>query len=67
MVHGNHGPSGREFSRQTVSDLTKRLDVQIRAWLSMAWAERPLKGNYPFVMADAIRIKVHRQEAVQST
>ncbi|MCS3626855.1 transposase-like protein [Salinibacter ruber] len=53
---------GREFSRQTVSDLTKRLDEQVRAW-----AERPLKGDYPFVMADAMRIKVRRQGAVRST
>jgi transposase-like protein len=53
---------GREFSRQTVSDLTKRLDEQVRAW-----AERPLKSDYPFVMADAMRIKVRRQGAVRST
>jgi len=53
---------GREFSRQTVSDLTARLDEQVQAW-----AERPLKAEYPFLLADAMQVKVRRQGAVRST
>ena len=53
---------GREFSRQTVSDLTERLDEQVRAW-----ANRPLKEEYPFLLADAMQLKVRRQGAVRST
>jgi len=52
---------GREFSRQTVSNLTQRLDGQVQAW-----AERPL-GKYPFLLADAMQLKVRRQGAVRST
>jgi transposase-like protein len=53
---------GREFSRQTVSDLTEKLDEQVEAW-----AERPLEEEYPFLLADAMRINVRRQGAVRST
>ena len=52
---------GREFSRQTVSNLTERLDDQVEAW-----AERSL-GEYPFLLADAMQLKVRRQGAVRST
>jgi len=52
---------GREFSRQTVSNLTERLDEQVEAW-----AERSL-GRYPFILADAMQLKVRRQGAVRST
>jgi transposase-like protein len=52
---------GREFSRQTVSNLTEKLDQQVEAW-----AERPL-GAYPFLLADAMQLKVRRQGAVRST
>ena len=52
---------GREFSRQTVSNLTEKLDEQVQAW-----AERPL-GKYPFLLADAMQLKVRRQGAVRST
>ena len=52
---------GREFSRQTVNNLTQRLDEQVQAW-----AERPL-GKYPFLLADAMQLKVRRQGAVRST
>jgi transposase-like protein len=52
---------GREFSRQTVSNLTEKLDQQVEAW-----AERPL-GTYPFLLADAMQLKVRRQGAVRST
>ncbi len=53
---------GREFSRQTVSNLTEKLDGQVQAW-----AERPLEEEYPFVLADAMRLDVRRQGAVRST
>jgi transposase-like protein len=52
---------GREFSRQTVSNLTEKLDKQVQAW-----TERPL-GKYPFLLADAMQLKVRRQGAVRST
>jgi transposase-like protein len=53
---------GYDFTKSTVSRLTKQLDEQVRAW-----AERPLEGDYPFVIADAMHIKVRRQGAVRST
>lgn len=52
---------GREFSRQTVSNLTERLDEQVEAW-----AERPLRAEYPFLLADAMQLKIRRQGAVRS-
>lgn len=52
---------GREFSRQTVSNLTERLDEQVQAW-----ADRSLE-RYPFLVADAMQLKVRRQGAVRST
>ena len=53
---------GREFSRQTVSDLTEQLDGQVEAC-----AERLLDEEYPFLLADAMQLKVRRQGAVRST
>jgi transposase-like protein len=54
---------GREFSRSTVSELTKGLDGQVEAW-----NERSLEGTtYPFLMADAMHFKVRRQGAVRAT
>jgi transposase-like protein len=54
---------GREFSRSTVSELTKGLEEQVEAW-----NERPLEGtSYPFLMADAMQLKVRRQGAVRAT
>ena len=44
---------GREFSRQTASNLTENLDEQVRAW-----AERPLEEEYPFLVADAMQLNV---------
>lgn len=53
---------GHEFSKSTVSELTKELDEQVRAW-----ADRPLDGqNYPFVIADAMFVKVRREGRVRS-
>lgn len=54
---------GRAFSRQTVSRLSKGLDEQVTAW-----AERPLEAqSYPFLVLDAMQVKVRRQGAVRST
>ena len=53
---------GREFSRQTVSNLTERLDEQVKAW-----AGRPLGEEYPFLLADAMQLKIRRpDESVRS-
>jgi putative transposase len=52
---------GREFSRQTVSNLTERLDEQVQAW-----AERPLEEEYPFLLADAMQLNIRHHEAVRS-
>jgi len=53
---------GREFSKSTVSRLSKDLEEQVQAW-----AERPLDQEYPFLMLDAMQLKVRRQKAVRST
>jgi len=53
---------GRRFSRQTVSRLAQKLDGQVQAW-----AERKLEGSYPFLIVDAMHVKVRRQQAVRST
>ena len=53
---------GREFSKSTVSRLTKDLDEQVEAW-----AQRSLEQEYPFLVLDAMQLKVRRQKAVRST
>ncbi len=53
---------GREFSKSTVSRLAKDLDEQVQAW-----ASRSLNQEYPFLMLDAMQLKVRRQKAVRST
>jgi len=54
---------GTAFSKSTVSRLCEELDVRVGAW-----NERPLKKwRYPFVIVDAMQIKVRRDEAVRST
>ena len=53
---------GREFSKSTVSRLTTELDGQVEAW-----AKRPLEKSYPFLVLDAMQVKVRRQGAVRST
>ena len=52
---------GRRFSKSTVSELTKGLDEHVEAW-----AERPLAAC-PFLICDAMQVKVRRQGAVRST
>jgi transposase-like protein len=53
---------GREFSKSTVSRLSKNLEEQVQAW-----ASRSLDQEYPFLMLDAMQLKVRRQKAVRST
>ncbi|MCS3648510.1 IS256 family transposase [Salinibacter ruber] len=53
---------GREFAKSTVSRLTKRLDEQVQAW-----GERSLDQEYPFLVLDAMHVKVRRQGGVRST
>lgn len=53
---------GREFSKSAVSELAKGLDAQVRSW-----NERPLEASYPFVLVDAMQIRVRREGAVRST
>jgi len=56
------GPSGREFSKSTVSRLTEDLGEQVEAW-----AERSLEADYLFLVLDAMQLKVRRQGAVRAT
>jgi putative transposase len=54
---------GREFSKSTVSKLCGDLDAQVRAW-----SERPLDEQaFPFLLADALQVKVRREGAVRAT
>jgi transposase-like protein len=52
---------GTRFSRSTVSQLCGALDSRVQAW-----NERPL-GVYPFVVVDAMVVKVRRDDAVRAT
>ena len=54
---------GRQFSKSTVSRLTEGLDEQVTAWVERSLEER----SYPFVVLDAMQVKVRRQGAVRST
>ena len=53
---------GATFSKSTVSELSKGLQRRVDAW-----NERPLEGQqYPFLIADAVVIKVRKEEKVRS-
>ena len=52
---------GRQFSRSTISTLCKSLTKEVRAF-----KERPLEEEYPFVMVDAMYIKVREDHRVRS-
>lgn len=52
---------GTSFSSSTVSSLSSKLDAQIKAWRI-----RPLKKNYPYLLADTTYIKSRIEEAVLS-
>ena len=54
---------GTRFSRSTGSHLCTALDTRVHAW-----NERPLDSHaYPFVIVDALVIKVRRDHAVRAT
>jgi len=52
---------GKAFSKSMVSDLCKKLDPVV-----YAFANRPLRCEYPFLTADAIYIKVREDHRVKS-
>ena len=52
---------GRRFSKSTVSELSKGLDEHVEAWAGRALTE------CPFLICDAMQVKVRRQGAVRST
>ena len=52
---------GRSFSKSMVSDLCRRLDPVVEAFRN-----RPLKGPYPFILADALYLKVREEGRVRS-
>lgn len=52
---------GRKFSKSTVSELCKKLDPAIAAFKN-----RPLSKHYPFLVVDALYLKVRENEKVQS-
>lgn len=53
---------GSSFSKSTVSQLCKTLDVDVKAWNN-----RPLEKQYPFLIIDALFTKVRWDHAVRST
>lgn len=62
VAHITEESCGREFSKSTVSDLCKGLDP-----LVTAWNERDLSHTrYPFVLVDALVIKVREGGRVRS-
>lgn len=52
---------GTEFSKSTVSELCKNLDPIVTAW-----RHRPLKNRYPFLVVDALYVKVREEGRVRS-
>lgn len=52
---------GTSIAKSTVSDLCKQLDPLVQAW-----NERPLQGPYPFLIVDAIVLKVRKAGRVRS-
>jgi len=54
---------GTSFSKSTVSQLCTQLDARLHAWRT-----RPLHDKrYPFLIVDALVVKVRRDSAVRST
>lgn len=54
---------GREFSKSTVSRLCEALDARVQKWNQRRLRER----EYPFVVVDAMQVKVRRDGRVRST
>jgi putative transposase len=52
---------GKKFSKSTVSALCKKLDPIVHAFRT-----RPLKSHYPFLIVDALYLKVRENHKVQS-
>ena len=52
---------GESFSKSTVSEICKELDVPVKAF-----KERLLPDKYPFIMADAMYIKVREDHRIRS-
>lgn len=52
---------GTEFSKSTVSELCKQLDPIVEAWNN-----RPLEKSYPFLVVDALYVKVRENGRVRS-
>lgn len=52
---------GKSFSKSTVSELCKQLDPVVHAFRN-----RPLNDWYPFLVVDAIYIKVREEHRVKS-
>ncbi len=52
---------GKKFSKSTVSALCKNLDPMVEAFRT-----RPLKCHYPFLIVDAIYVKVRENGRIQS-
>jgi putative transposase len=52
---------GKKFSRSTISTLCKNLDPMVNAFRT-----RSLESHYPFVMVDAIYVKVRENKRIQS-
>jgi len=52
---------GKKFSKSTISTLCKNLDPMVNAFRT-----RPLESHYPFVMVDAIYVKVRENKRIQS-
>jgi putative transposase len=53
---------GTEFAKSTVSDLCKRLDPIVEGWNN----RNLRKHDYPFLMVDAIVLKIREDERVRS-
>ena len=54
-------PSHKNFSKSTVSSLCKKLDPIVHAFRT-----RPLESHYPFLIVDALYVKVREDNRVQS-
>jgi len=52
---------GTRFTKSTVSRLTQQLDTQVETW-----GTRTLEDDYPFLVLDAMRVKVRRNHAIRS-
>jgi len=52
---------GMDFSRSQVSDIAKKLDTEIQAWLN-----RPLNDDYTYLFVDARYNKLRRDHKVES-